>query len=93
MKIIINFAGIPILYKTLGKKKEVEVEFSGGTLRDLMHSLVRKFGPPIQKAVLDEKGDIDMEIRVLLNDGTYLTDDRMQAALKDGDTLFLRGAS
>ena len=93
MKIIVNFSGIPILYKTLGKKKEVEVEFSGGTLRELMHGLLRKFGPPIQKAVLDENGDIDMEIRVLLNDGTYLTEDRMQTALNDGDMLFLRGAS
>lgn len=93
MKINLNFAGIPILYKTLKKKKEIQVDFPGKTLRDLINILVRKFGVSIKKALLDRNGEIDMEIRVILNNGTYLVEDRMETTLDEGDTLVFMGAS
>jgi hypothetical protein len=93
MKVRLNFAGIPVLYKVLNKKKEFELDFPGQTLRELMDSLVRKFGPPMTKALLDRNGDVDVEIRVVLNDGTYLTESRMDAVLSEGDVVAFRGAS
>ena len=93
MKIHIDFKGIPVLYRALNRKKEVDFEFPGKTLRELMDSLIRRYGDPIKKAILDNNGDIDMEIRVVLNNITYLTDDRMATPLNDGDILAFRGAS
>lgn len=93
MKIHINFKGIPILYKTLNKKWEIDFEFPGKTMRELMDGLVRRFGPAMKAAILDNNGDIDMEIRVVLNSTKYLTDDRMATVLNDGDSLVFRGAS
>ena len=92
MKVNLKFNGMPILYKTLNKKKELEIDFPGKTIRELIAKLIRQFGVPMQKALLDSKGDVDVEIRVVLND-TYLTEGRMEAILNDGDTLAFRGAS
>ncbi len=93
MKIHINFKGIPVLYKVLNKKWQIDFDFPGNTLRELMDSLIRKFGPAMKAALMDNNGDIDMEIRVVLNNTKYLTDDRMTAALNEGDSLVFRGAS
>ena len=93
MKININFNGIPILYKTLNKKKEIEFEFTGQTLRELTARLVGKFGAPMQKALLDSNGNVDVEIRVVLNNTTYLTENRMETILNDGDMIAFKGAS
>lgn len=90
MKICVNFGGIPILYRTL-KKKEFDVEFCGCTLRDLIDDFVRQYGEPFKKAVLDDSGDVDIEIRVLRNED-YLMEDRMETTLEEGDFLAFRGA-
>lgn len=87
MKININFNGISVLYKTLNKKKEIEFEFTGQTLRDLITRLVGKFGTQMKDALLNSSGDIDVEIRVTLNDTTNLGEDRMETILNDGDTI------
>ncbi len=93
MKVTLNFEGIPVLYRALNKKKEFEFDFIGTTLRELTQSLVRKFGQPMSKAILDANGDVDFEIRVLLNNGTYLTESRMDTLLSEGDMVAFRGAS
>jgi len=92
MKVNIEIAGLP-LYKTFGKSKKIAFEFSGRTLKELIDAMVRKFGFEIKKFLLDKNGDIDMEIRVLLNGTTYLSENRMQASLNDGDTLVFKAPS
>ena len=93
MKVNLKFNGMPILYKTLNKKKETEIDFPGKTLRELIAGLTGKYGQPMRKALLDNNGDVDVEIRVVLNDTSYLTDGRMETVLSDGDTLVFMGAS
>jgi hypothetical protein len=87
VKINLDFNGIPTLYRVLDRKREMEFQFPGQTVRELAASLVRKFGAPMKDALLDNSGDIDMEIRVVLNDRDYLTEGRMDAALNEGDTV------
>ena len=55
--------------------------------------MVRKFGFEVKKFLLDKNGDIDMDIRVLLNGATYLSENRMQTSLNDGDTLIFKAPS
>lgn len=91
MKIHVNLEGIPILFKTL-KKKEMDIDLSGNTLRDLTDNLVSRYGTSIKKALLDGNGDVDIEIRVMQNNN-YLMEDRMNTVLEEGDILAFRGAS
>jgi hypothetical protein len=92
MKVNIEIAGLP-LYKTFGKSKKIEFDFPGKTLKELIDAMVRKFGFEVKKFLLDKNGDIDMDIRVLLNGATYLTENRMQVSLNDGDTLVFKAPS
>ena len=92
MKVNIEIAGLP-LYKTFGKSKKIEFEFPGKTLRELIDALVKKFGFDVKKFLLDKNGDVDIEIRVLLNEVTYLSENRMQTSLSDGDTLLFKAPS
>jgi hypothetical protein len=92
MKVNIEIAGLP-LYKTFGKNKKIEFEFIGKTLKELIDAMVRKFGFEVKKFLLDKNGNIDMDIRVLLNGATYLSENRMQTSLNDGDTLIFKAPS
>ena len=92
MKVNIEIAGLP-LYKTFGKSKKIEFEFPGKTFRELIDALVKKFGFDVKKFLLDKNGDVDIEIRVLLNEVTYLSENRMQTSLSDGDTLLFKAPS
>ena len=79
MKVRLDFSGIPVLYKVLNKKKEFEFEFPGHALGELVESLVGRFGPPMTKALLDLNGDVDMEIRVVLNHETCIKENVKEA--------------
>jgi hypothetical protein len=92
MKVNIEIARIP-LYKTFGKNKKIEFKFLGKTLKELIDALVRRFGFEVKKFLLDKNGGIDMDIRVLLNGATYLSESRMQTSLNDRDTLLIKAPS
>jgi hypothetical protein len=92
MKVNIEIAGLP-LYKTFGKNKKIEFEFPGKTLKELIDAMVGKFGFEVKKFLLDKNGDVDVEIRVLLNGMTYLSENRMRTALNEGDTLLFKAPS
>jgi hypothetical protein len=90
MKVHLRIEGIAPLYKIFQKKKALDFDFPGNTLGDLTNALIRKYGPDVKKAILDQKGEIDMELRVVVNQSVYLSyGERMDAPLHDGDTLHL----
>ena len=56
----------------------------------MVNALSRKYGPRINKAILDQKGEIDMELRVVVNFLKYLSyGERMDVSLNEGDLLHL----
>jgi hypothetical protein len=90
VKIHLKIEGMPQLYKLFHKKKAIDVEFSGSTLRDVTTALIKKYGPGVRKAVFDKFDEIDMELRVVVNMTDHLSyGERMDTPLKDGDTLHL----
>jgi hypothetical protein len=90
MNIHLKIEGLPLLYKCLKKKKALDFAFNGSTLKDLINSLAQKYGPGVKKAILDQNGEVDMELRVVVNQSKYLSyGDRMDATLNEGDTLHL----
>jgi hypothetical protein len=90
MKIRLKVEGIPQLYKIMNKRKDLDFEFPGSTLRDFINGLVKRFGPGVKTALLDQKGEIDMELRVVVNFSKYLSyGERMDISLNEGDILHL----
>lgn len=86
MKIQVESLGLPTLSKLIGKKSEIEM--ADGTLADLITHIVSRSGREAQKILLDQSGQLDMTIQVMLNDEGFVPRDELsQRALKDGDSV------
>ena len=90
MKIHLKIEGLPQLYKIMNRKKDLDIEFSGNTLSDFVGGLRKRYGPGVNKALLDQTGEIDMGLRVVVNFSQFLSyGERMDTLLNEGDTLHL----
>ncbi len=86
MKITVQLLGLPTLSAITGK--EVEFDFSGETVNDLVALIVQKHGPKARQILLDSKGGVDLTIQFIINDEGFLQrDDYAKRHLKDGDVV------
>ena len=86
MKIQVESLGLPTLSKLIGKKTEMEM--ADGTLADLIAHIVHRSGREARKILLDQTGELDMTIQVMLNDEGFVPRNELsQRALKDGDSV------
>ena len=77
---------LPVLPEVIGSR-DLEVEFAGETVQDLIDYLVMRYGRKATQALYDEEGKLDPVIQVLLNGEEWVTHDRLDSALRDGDSL------
>jgi MoaD family protein len=88
MKVKLKILGLPTLSKVTGKK-ELDVNFEGKTVNDLIDYIVKRYGRKAAEALLDEEDKLDITIQVLLNGREWITHDRLDTVLKDGDGIAL----
>ncbi len=79
---------LPALPEALGRK-ELEVEFAGQTVNDLIEHLVARYGRQAKQALLTRQGELDPVVQVLLNGEEWVTHDRLDTVLHDGDDVAL----
>lgn len=79
---------LPVLPEAIGRK-ELELEFAGETVNDLIGHLVARYGRKARQALYDEKGELDTVVQVLLNGKEWVTHDRLDTALQDGDHVII----
>jgi hypothetical protein len=93
MKVHLAVRGVAPLYKIFGKKKDIDFEFPGNTVKDLVDGLISAYGNDIKKALLDAQGDIDMELQVYVNsqDDHLQWGKRLTRLLNEGDTVYIMG--
>ena len=86
MKIQIETLGLPTLSKIIGKTSQVDM--ADGTVADVISHIVDRIGQPARKILLDQTGQLDLAIQVMVNDEGFLPrDEYSQRILKDGDLL------
>ena len=86
MKIQIESIGLPTLSKLIGKKSQLEM--ADGTLADLVARIVDRHRRQAGKILLDQEGQLDMAIQVMINDEGFLPrSEYSQRILKDGDSV------
>ena len=86
MKIQVECVGLPTLSKLIGKKCQLEI--AGGSVADLVNHIVERGGAPARKILLDQSGQLDMAIQVMINDEGFLPrGEYTHRKLKDGDTI------
>ena len=86
MKIQIESLGLPTLSKLIGKKSQWEM--ADGTLSDLIAYIVDRKGAQAAKILLDQQGQLDMSIQVMINNEGFLSRDKYsKRILEDGDLV------
>ena len=79
---------LPVLPEAIGRK-ELEIEFAGETVNNLIKHLITRYGRKARQALFDERGELDPIVQVLLNGKEWVTHDRLDIALQDGDNVML----
>ena len=86
MKIQIESLGLPTLAKLIGKTSQIEM--ADGTVADVISHIVDRIGQPARKILLDQTGNLDFAIQVMVNDEGFLPrNEYPQRILKDGDSV------
>ncbi len=78
---------LPALPEAIGGK-ELEIDFSGETVNDLIEYLVAQYGRKAKQALFDERGQLDPVVQILLNGEEWVTHDQLDRSLQDGDHVF-----
>ena len=79
---------LPVLPEAIGRK-ELEVEFDGETVNDLIEYLIARYGQKARQALYDSGGQLDPVVQILLNGEQWVTHDRLDTALHDGDDVVI----
>jgi len=90
MNIHFRIEGIPDLYKLMNRQKKIDLMFQGNTLHDLVNGLISRFGSKVNKILLDQNNEIDIDYRVVVNMSRYLSyGERMDEIINEGDTVHI----
>ena len=77
---------MPTLSKLIGKKTQLEMP--DGTVADIVAYIVDRKGQPARKILLDQTGQLDHAIQVMVNDESFLPRDEYSSRIiKDGDAV------
>ena len=86
LKIQVESLGLPTLSKLIGKTSQQDM--NDGTLSDLVSHIVSRHGPNACSILLDQEGQLDMSIQVMINDEGFLPrSEYSRRTLKDGDRV------
>ena len=86
LKIVVQPLGLPTLSELIGKKAEFDL--AGETVDDLVSHIVKKHGLRARQILLDDKGEVDLTIQVIINEEGFLPKDNFSKRhLKDGDVI------
>jgi len=72
----------------IGKKK-LELNLSGTTVEDVIDELIRQYGKRVKNDFYDKEGNFDLMIQIALNGKSFISADKHDTPLKEGDHLTL----
>lgn len=88
MRINLDIRLVPDLAELVGKD-EIDFEFEGETISDMVNELVSKYGAKAREALYDSGGRFDGMIQIILNKEKWIRSDDLSTPLKDDDGVSL----
>lgn len=85
MQITVEFIGFPAIVSAIGQKK-LAME-TGGTVSDLFDALVEQYGEKVKDSFYGATGALDSNIQVVLNGNEFLSADKHDRQLQEGDEV------
>ena len=90
MNITVEILGLPEVAEAMGKREDtVELLHEPFTIRGLLHGLIERYGPPMKAALFDAKGDLNAIVQIALNDNAFITPEKLDTPLREGDRMTL----
>ena len=89
MKVRIKFMGMREPLPDFEDRKEVQVDFAGNTVKDLLHYLSERIGPKQGEIFVNDRGKISPILFVCINGNSVSYSDRLNARLHDDDFIEL----
>jgi molybdopterin converting factor small subunit len=86
MKINVELLGLPMVSDIVGKEK-FELDIPGKTVKDAIAELIRRYGKTVRNAFFDKEGNYDLLIQIVLNRKSFITADKYDTLLNEGDSL------
>jgi len=89
MKVRVRLVGTSELPPSFQGQKEAQVNFPGNSVKDLIHHLAAGAGSQMSGIFLDEKGDVSLDLMIIVG-GIAVTDsNRVNLRFKEGDLVEL----
>jgi MoaD family protein len=79
---------LPALAELMGGK-ELELQFAGDTVGELLDQLIRQYGRRAERELYDETGGLDPMVQVLVNGEQWITRECLGTELQEGDQVVL----
>jgi hypothetical protein len=89
MKVKVKFWGIPGLLSFFKGKKELQMDFIGETVKDLIHHLSLKVGPKERGFFVNDQGEISPDLFVFINGKWFSGSNRFSQRLRENDLIEL----
>ena len=85
--------GMPEPLPGFEDNKEIQVDFSGNTIEDLLHHLSLGIGPKQKESLLNNQGEISPMLFLWINGNSVAYSKRLNTRLCDNDFVELFSAS
>lgn len=79
---------LPALSRAMGGK-EMDVDFPGETVGELLGHIVEQYGRAAREALLDQQGRLDAIVQILINEKAWVVHDELDVPLTEGDSVIL----
>ena len=89
MKVKVKFSAISELVSLFEGRKDIQLNFPGRTLKDLLDHLTLKLGPKKRGIFVGEKGEISPHLLVLVNGRPIPGLNRLSQRLRENDIVEL----
>jgi sulfur carrier protein ThiS len=89
MKVRAKLCGIPTIERLSKYENEIQLEFDGSTVKDLIQHLLSEIEPQQRNLVVDEKGEISSVLTILINGKIVSESNRYNKQLRGGDFIEL----
>ena len=86
MKVHLEIRLLPMLCKVVSTE-ELKFDFSGRTIKELIEALIQQYGHKAKEALMTERGEFDTMIQIALNRKIWITADKHDTPLNEGDTV------
>ena len=89
MKTTVKFIGMLELFPEFNSQQEIQLDFEGDTVRDLLRHLLLKISPEKTRMLLNDQGEMSAGLLVFINGRPTLYSDQFSQCLHEGDYVEL----